>query len=294
MSIAKIQPAVEAFFDKPTFTLTYVVYDPATRDAVLIDPVLDYEPVGSKVSEASVDAAEGFIRDAKLRLHYLLETHAHADHLSGAPALKRRFPDAKVAIGSRITEVQEVFRGVFDLPADFPTDGSQFDLLLEDRQTIEAGSLQITAHNTPGHTPACLTYEIGDALFTGDALFMPDYGTGRCDFPAGSAEALYDSITARIYSFPDETRVFAGHDYLPGGRPLRYESTVGEEKAGNLHLPAARSREDFVAWRNERDAGLQAPRLLFQSVQVNINAGEFPLQMTDGKPCLRLPVRYQQ
>lgn len=294
MTAMQIKPEVQAFFDEPTFTLTYIVFDPTTKDAVIIDPVLNYEPIGSKISETSADELEQFVREKGLRIHYLLETHAHADHLSGSPALKRRFPQAKLAIGKRITEVQQVFQKVFDLPEDFPTDGSQFELLLEDGESVQAGSLAITAHNTPGHTPACLTYEIGDALFTGDALFMPDYGTGRCDFPAGSAESLYESITERIYSFPDETRIFTGHDYLPGGRALRYESTVAEEKQSNVQLPASRSRADFVAWRNERDAGLKAPRLLYQSVQANINAGEFPAHFSNGKPYLRIPVNYRQ
>lgn len=190
--------AIETFYDARTSTLTYVVYDPTTRDAVIIDPVLDYNPIGSKIWTESVDEAIAFIQGKELTLHLILETHAHADHLSGSQTLKQAFPEAQVAIGARITHVQQVFKEVFDLPSDFATDGSQFDLLVEDNAVLKAGALSIRSLYTPGHTPACVTYQIDDALFTGDALFMPDQGTGRCDFPAGSAEDLYRSITERL------------------------------------------------------------------------------------------------
>ena len=194
---------IKTFFDKRTFTLTYVVYDAATKDAVVIDPVMDYDPVGSKVFSESVDEVIAFVDGEELKLHYILETHAHADHLSGAQLLKERYPAAKAVIGERITVVQETFKKALDLPGDFPTDGRQFDLLMKDNEVLEAGTVKIEMIFTPGHTPACGTYKIDDAIFTGDALFMPDMGTGRCDFPAGSAEDLYRSIKERLYTLPD-------------------------------------------------------------------------------------------
>src|SRR5690606_11745700 len=201
----------KAFLDPATFTLTYVVYDPATRDAVVIDPVLDYDPGGSQTSTGSVDAVSAFVREKELRVHLVLETHAHADHLSGAQLLRRRHASA-VGIGEHIGVVQQTFKGFFDLGESFATDGSQFDRLLADGQKVEAGSLSIEPIATPGHTPACMSYKIGDAVFTGDALFIEDYGVGRCDFPGGSAEAMYHSVHDRLYAMPDETRVFVGHD----------------------------------------------------------------------------------
>lgn len=281
---------VQAFFDEQTGTLTYVVFDPASHDAVVIDPVLDYDPAGSVISHASVDRVIEFLRAHGLELHMILETHAHADHLSGSQLLKQRFPAAKLAIGAKITVVQETFKEVFDLPSDFPTDGRQFDRLLQDGEIVEAGTLRFQVISTPGHTPACVSYLFEDALFTGDALFMPDSGTGRCDFPAGSAADLYDSITSRIYALPDETRVFVGHDYQPGGRALAYESTIGEEKAHNLQLPASRTRAEFIAFRTKRDATLSAPRLLFQSVQVNVDAGSLPRPAANETRYLKIPI----
>lgn len=281
---------IQAFFDEQTSTLTYLVFDPASRDAVVIDPVLDYDPAGSVISYASVDRVAAFLHDHQLALRMILETHAHADHLSGSQVLKRRFPGAQIAIGAKITIVQSTFKEVFDLPSEFPTDGRQFDRLLDDREIVEAGTLRFEVISTPGHTPACVCYRFGDALFTGDALFMPDAGTGRCDFPAGSAADLYDSITTRVYTLPDDTRVFVGHDYQPGGRALAYESTIGEQKAHNIHLSAAHSREAFVEFRSKRDAGLSAPRLLFQSVQVNVDAGALPRPAANETRYLKIPI----
>lgn len=266
---------IKTFFDPKTSTLTYVVYDEDTRDAVVIDPVLDFDPIASKTSLDSVNEVSAFIEAQGLKLNYVLETHAHADHLSGAQVLKRRF-GAQVAIGEKITEVQETFKEVLDLGDDFAADGSQFDRLLEDEEILEAGSLRIRVIYTPGHTPACVSYLIGDALFTGDALFIEDQGTGRTDFPRGSAEALYVSVHERLYDLPDETRVFVGHDYQPGGRELRYETTIGASKARNVQLPAALTREAFVERRTSRDRELAAPRLLYPSLQVNIRAGHLP------------------
>lgn len=279
---------VETFFDPRTSTLTYVVFDPATRDAVVIDPVLDYDASTSVVSTDSADRVSEFLRRERLTLRMLLETHAHADHLSGSQVLRARFPGATVAIGERIREVQSVFKGVYALGDEFSPDGRQFDRLLVDGETVTAGSLSIGVIATPGHTPACVSYRIDDAVFTGDALFMPDYGTGRCDFPRGSAESLYRSVTARLYALPDATRVFVGHDYQPGGRPLAYESTIAAEKQGNVQLPAGRSEAEFVGFRRARDAGLAAPKLLHPSLQVNIRGGRLPTAMSDSAPTFRV------
>lgn len=281
---------IEHFYDARTSTLTYLVHDADTRDALVIDPVLDYEPVGSRIWEESVEQLAARVTALGLRLHAALETHAHADHLSGSQALRRRFPGLQVMIGARIREVQAVFKDVFDLPAAFPTDGSQFDRTLADGERLALGSLVVEAIATPGHTPACLTYKIGDAVFTGDAIFMPDYGTGRCDFPAGSARDLHRSITGRLYALPDATRVFVGHDYQPGGRPLAFETTIGAQKAGNVQLPAGRSEEEFVAFRSARDAGLAAPKLLYPSVQVNIDGGHLPAPAPNGRRYLKIPL----
>ena len=280
---------IASFFDKRTYTVTYVVYDAATHDAVVIDPVLDYEPASSRVWTESLDVVTSFVKEKGLKLHYILETHAHADHLSGAQELKRQFPQAKLAVGARITEVQKVFKGVFDLPDDFATDGRQFDVLLQEGDTLKAGTIEVDTIYTPGHTPACATYRVEDAIFTGDALFMPDMGTGRCDFPGGSATDLYDSIQ-KLYALPDSTRVFVGHDYAPGGRAYAWETTVGEQKAKNIQLAGSTSREDFVTMRTRRDKTLDAPRLLFQSVQVNIDAGRMPEPHANQTRYLRIPI----
>ena len=282
---------IKTFFDQETFTLTYIVYDKVSQTALVIDPVLDYDPHSSKISTKSVDLIEHFIQDNKLNLQYILETHAHADHLSGTPELKKRFPKIKVAIGQHITKVQEVFKDVFHFE-DLKTDGSQFDFLLKDGDCLEVGPLKIEVLETPGHTPACVSYLINDALFTGDALFMPDSGTGRCDFPAGSAEDLYHSIHEKIYSLPDDTRIFVGHDYQPNDREVKWLTTVGESKRLNSQLKQETTRDEFVSMRNERDATLKAPRLLLQSVQVNINAGEFPAKEKNGVSYLKMPISF--
>ncbi|MFO0586646.1 MAG: MBL fold metallo-hydrolase [Polyangiaceae bacterium] len=278
---------VKDLFDPATFTLTYVVYDPSTRDAVVIDPVLDFDPLASQTSTTSAEAVASFVEAEKLRVHYVLETHAHADHLSASQFLKRRF-DSRVAIGARIIEVQKVFKDLFDLP-ELKTDGSQFDKLLEDGEVLKAGSLDIKVIGTPGHTPACVTFQIEDALFTGDALFIEDYGTGRCDFPRGSAADLYTSIHEKLYAFSDETRVFVGHDYMPGGRRVRAVTTIGESKKANIQLRANTTKEEYVKFRTERDAKLEPPRLLFPSVQVNVDAGRLPTIHANGRRYLSIP-----
>jgi len=283
---------IESFFDNHTSTLTYVVYDPATRDALVIDPVLDFDQAGAVISTESVDRVSEFLRREALRLRAILETHAHADHLSGSQVLRARFPGAFVAIGDRIREVQDVFKAIFDLGDEFSADGQQFDRLLADGERVTAGSLEIHVIATPGHTPACVSYHIDDAVFTGDALFMPDYGTGRCDFPRGSAKALHHSITSRLYALPDATRVFVCHDYSPNGRPLAYETTIGASRQHNIQLPADRSEADFVAFRQARDAKLDAPKLLYPSLQVNIRGGHLPEPSRPGAAAyLKIPLR---
>jgi len=281
---------IKEFFDKNTWTLTYVVWDENTKDAVIIDPVLDYDPGSSKTSQDSAKAVIDFLRSKNLQPHLILETHAHADHLSGSQVLKKEFPNAKIAIGEKITKVQEVFKGVFDLPSEFKTDGSQFDRLLKDGEEFNAGSIKIKTIFTPGHTPACASFYIDGNVFVGDAIFMPDYGTGRCDFPAGSAEDLYRSIHGRLYELPEDTKVYTGHDYQPNGRALKFMATIAEEKAGNIQLKAKTSMEEFVRFRTERDRTLAAPKLLLPSVQVNIDAGHLPEPSKNGKRYLRIPV----
>ncbi|MGV3523217.1 MAG: MBL fold metallo-hydrolase [Candidatus Sericytochromatia bacterium] len=281
---------IEALYDAPTFTLTYLVYDEATRDAVVIDPVLDYDPAASRISLTSYEKLKARILEHGLTLHYVLETHAHADHLSSSQYIQHDFPGVKIGIGAHITRVQEVFKPVFQA-SDLATDGSQFDQLFQDGEVFTAGALRFQVLFTPGHTPACVSYLIEDAVFTGDALFIEDYGTGRCDFPGGSVEDAYHSIHDVLYDLPDATRVFVGHDYQPQGRPLRYETTIGVSKAENISLRAETAQEDFVRFRSERDSTLAAPRLLLPSVQVNINAGRLPTPEANGVSYLKLPIR---
>ena len=282
--------SLETFFDKDTFTLTYIVYDENSKDAVIIDPVLNYDPAASKVSDTSIREVLDFISSKNLLVHYILETHAHADHLTGAAELKKRLDGVKVGIGKNITKVQEIFGDFFNIK-DLNTNGIQFDTLLDEETVLKAGVIEIKTIFTPGHTPACSSYLIGDMLFTGDALFMPDYGTGRCDFPGGSAKELYHSIHEKIYKLPDNIRFFTGHDYQPNGRALRYESTIEESKESNIQLKQSTTEEEFIEFRESRDAKLSAPRLLLQSVQVNIDAGTLPKEDDNGARYLRIPIR---
>ncbi len=286
-----MKPTVKTFFDKETWTLTYVVFDGKSQDAVVIDPVWDYDPASSTLSTRSTDDVVAFVRENKLKVHYIFETHAHADHISGSQILKNQWPQAKVAIGANITTVQEVFKGVFNLPNEFKTDGSQFDRLIQDGEKIMAGTIEVETIYTPGHTPACASYVIGNAVFTGDALFIPDYGTGRCDFPAGSADDLFTSVHDKLYKLPDDYRVFVGHDYMPNNRELKFESTIGEEKKSNIQLNWQTTRKEFVEFRNKRDSTLSAPRLLLPSVQVNIDAGHLPLAEKNAISYLKIPLR---
>ena len=282
-----MRPDVQAFFDTATFTASYLVVDPATKTAAIIDPVLDFEPKAGKLSTGSADALLAAVRDQGLHLAYVLETHAHADHLSAADLIRRK-TGAKIVIGARITEVQKTFIPMFE--SDASPDGAVFDVLMEEGDTLPLGELSIEALHTPGHTPACLTYRIGDAAFVGDTLFMPDYGTARADFPGGDARTLYRSIQ-KVLALPPETRVFVGHDYLPAGRDtFRWETTVAEERARNIHVGGGAQEDDFVAMRQARDATLAAPTLILPSLQVNIRAGALPAPTPAGGVFLKIPI----
>ena len=278
--------AVEAFFHKATSTLTYIVWDTSSRDAIVIDPVLDYDARNKRTSDESCRAVITFAEANALTVHAVMDTHAHADHLSGIDHLARHFGAERV-ISRAIQTVQQTFAPLFGLE-NFPLDGSQFDRLVGDGDIVAFGSLDVRVIPTPGHTPACVTYLVDGKAFTGDAMFMPDFGTGRCDFPAGDAGQLFDSIQ-RLYDLPDSTELYVGHDYQPGGRELRYQTTVGEARRTNKQLLSETPREEFVAWRTQRDATLSLPGLIFESIQVNINAGVLPRD-EDGTSRLTLPL----
>lgn len=281
-------PAVTAFFDRKTKTVSYLVADPSSRAAVVIDPVLDYAPAGGRISTAQAERILGAVEEARLEVAWILETHAHADHLSAGAYLRERL-GARIAIGSGILAVQRTWQAIYNLDGAFVPDGSQFDRLLGDNERLPAGGLDIQALHTPGHTPACVTYRIGDAAFVGDTLFMPDYGTARCDFPGGDARTLYRSIR-RILSLPPETRLFTCHDYAPGGRDYAWESTVAAQRAGNIHVCDEIDEDGFVALREGRDRTLTPPELLLPSIQVNIRAGALPPPDANGVSYLRIPL----
>lgn len=282
-------PMIEAFFDEPTNTISYLVADPATRTAAVVDPVLDFDLASGEVDTDSADRILTMAAEKDWRIVMVLETHAHADHLSAAPYIKAK-TGAWIGIGEHIRDVQKIFRPVFAFD-DMKTDGSDFDRLFADGERFALGSLQIEVMHTPGHTPADLTYRIGDAAFVGDTLFMPDYGTARADFPGGDARQLYRSIR-RLLSLPDETRLFLCHDYkAPGRDQYRWETTVGEERRNSVHVHDGVSEDDFVAMREARDATLAVPKLLLPSIQVNIRAGRFPSTETNGVRFLRIPVK---
>lgn len=281
--------SIEAFFHGPTFTISYVVVDVETMRCAIIDPVLDFDASNGRIGTEFSDRIVKFVRAKQYIVDWILETHAHADHLSSAVYLQRML-GGKIAIGEHITRVQEVFGGLFNLGPDFVRDGSDFDYLLRDGEKIALGNAEISVMHTPGHTPACVTYVIGDAAFVGDTLFMPDYGTARCDFPGGDAHALYRSIR-RILSLPQSTRLFLCHDYLPAGRSeYRWEVTVADQRRSNVHIHDGVEEFEFVALRKARDAQLPVPKLLLPSVQVNIRGGKLPTPENNGVSYLKIPL----
>jgi glyoxylase-like metal-dependent hydrolase (beta-lactamase superfamily II) len=285
------KPLIHAFFDEPTNTVSYIVADPATKEAAFIDPVLDYDPGGSVVDTRSVEAMLRFAEEQGYRVAWTLETHAHADHLSGSPYVKAK-TGAKIGIGEHIKDVQRIFRPVFDA-ADLKTDGSDFDHLFKDGERFKIGTLDVEVLYTPGHTPADITYKIDDAAFVGDTLFMPDYGTARADFPGGDAHRLYRSIR-KLLSLPDGTRLFMCHDYKAPGRDVyAWETTVKAERENNVHVKEGVRENAFVKMREARDATLAAPRLLLPSIQVNIRAGKFPAAHVNGVSYLTIPVKFK-
>jgi glyoxylase-like metal-dependent hydrolase (beta-lactamase superfamily II) len=280
-------PEIAAFHDPATGTVSYLVADPASRRAAIIDPVLDYDAPSGRTATASADALLNAVRARGLTVDWILETHLHADHLTAATYLKP-LTGAKVAIGANIGVVQATFARLFNVAAVAPNAGD-FDRIFADGDSFAIGGLTARVMHTPGHTPACVAYHIADALFVGDTLFMPDYGTARCDFPGGDAGVLYESIQ-KILSLPDATRIFVGHDYAPGGRPVAWETTVGAEKRGNIHVGGGATREQFVAMRQARDQTLPLPALILPSVQVNMRAGRLPPPEDNGIAYLKVPL----
>jgi glyoxylase-like metal-dependent hydrolase (beta-lactamase superfamily II) len=285
---ATAAPLVQGFFDDATWTVSYVVHSGPGSACAIIDSVLDYDPKSGRTKTTSADKLIGFVREHDLRVEWILETHAHADHLSAAPYLRQQL-GGRIAIGEHITRVQQVFKGLFNLEPEFQTDGSQFDRLLADGEAVSFGPLSATVMAVPGHTPACVAYQIGDAVFVGDTLFMPDVGTARCDFPGGNAHTLYASMR-KLLSLPPQTRLFMCHDYPPNGRPVAFQTTVAEQRAHNIHVHDGVSEAQFVEMRTRRDATLEMPVLILPSVQVNIRAGDMPPKEANGTAYLKIPI----
>ncbi len=284
---ASVGPEVKTWFHQASNTACHCLVDPATRCCAVVDSVLDFDYASGRTHTGFADAIVTWIRAEGLTLQWLLETHAHADHLSAAPYLKREL-GGRVAIGEHIRDVQKVFRGLFNDPS-IPADGSPFDHLFSDGETFLIGSLEAQVMHTPGHTPACIVYRVGDTAFVGDTLFMPDYGTARCDFPGGDAHALYQSVQ-KIFALPPHTRLYMCHDYMPGGREVRWVSTVQEQREGNVQIHAGVDEAAFVAFRKQRDATLSMPALIVPAVQVNVRAGEMPPPESNGLSYLKVPV----
>jgi glyoxylase-like metal-dependent hydrolase (beta-lactamase superfamily II) len=283
---------VEGHFDPATWTVSYIVLDTGTRQCALVDSVLDYDPKSGRTSHASADRLIARVRELDASVQWILETHVHADHLSAAAYLKQQL-GGQLGIGQQITTVQKVFGGLFNAGSDFPRDGRQFDHLFSDDEAFRIGGLQARALHTPGHTPACMTYVVGDATqtvaFVGDTLFMPDYGTARCDFPGGDARTLFRSIN-KVLSLPPETRLYMCHDYQPGGRELQFVSTVADEREHNVHVRNGISEEEFVTMRHARDATLDMPTLILPSVQINMRAGQLPEPEANGTRYIKIPL----
>ena len=289
MSNASARPIVKSFFDTATYTVSHVVRDPNSQSCAIIDSVLDYDQFSGRTTNESAKELVDYIKSESLIVEWLLETHAHADHLSAAPLLQKEL-GGQLAIGQEITRVQEVFGKIFNAGTEFQRDGSQFDRLFQDGDRFKVGSLEAAVMHVPGHTPACLAYVIGDAVFPGDTMFMPDYGTARCDFPGGDAAQLYRSIQ-RLTQLPEDARLFLCHDYMaPGRTHYAWETTIGEQKRSNVHVHEGISEAQFVAMRNERDATLDMPKLILPSVQVNMRAGQMPPAEDNGVRYLKIPV----
>jgi glyoxylase-like metal-dependent hydrolase (beta-lactamase superfamily II) len=282
------KPAVEAFFDPVSSTISYVVQDPASNACAVVDSVLDLDYASGRIKTESADRMIAFIKDNDLDLQWIIETHVHADHLSAAPYIQEQV-GGKIGIGEKITVVQETFGKVFNEGTEFQRDGSQFDRLFQDGDTYQVGEMNAQVMHTPGHTPACTVHVIGDTAFVGDTLFMPDGGSARCDFPGGSAEELYDSIQ-RILALPDETRLFMCHDYGPGGREIAWETSVRDEKSENIHVGNGKTKAEFVEFRTTRDAQLSMPKLIVPSLQVNMKAGELPAAEDNGLSYFKVPI----
>ena len=282
-----VRPEVKGFFDPQTNTISYVVKDPNSKACAVVDSVMDIDYAAGRITFEHADEIIDYIKQNDLEVEWLIETHVHADHLSAAPYIQEKL-GGKIGIGDKITVVQETFGKVFNEGIDFQRDGSQFDRLFSDRDTYEIGSMSAFVIHTPGHTPACMTHVIGDAAFVGDTLFMPDGGSARADFPGGDAGTLYDSIQ-KLLALPDDMRLFMCHDYGPNGRDIQWETTVGEEKAHNIHVGGGKTKDEFVKFRKERDATLDMPRLIIPSLQVNMRAGEVPTD-EHGDEMLKVPV----
>ena len=282
-------PEVKAFFDDATNTISFVVKDPDSSSVAIIDSVLDFDFASGRTDTASADEVIAYVKENDLKVEWILESHVHADHLSAAPYIQQQV-GGQIGIGGNITVVQDTFGKVFNEGTEFQRDGSQFDKLFIDGDKIEIGGLKVDVMHTPGHTPACMTYVVEDAAFVGDTMFMPDFGTARCDFPGGSAEDLYASIQ-KILSLPDETRIFVGHDYkAPGRDEFAWETSVAEQKAANIHVGVDKDADDFIKMRSERDAQLSMPKLIVPSIQINMRAGQMPEAEENGQVYLKVPV----
>ena len=288
MTTHNTQAIVHGIFDKATWTVTYIVHSGVGTACAIIDSVLDYDPKSGRTSTTSADKVVAYVQANQLQVAWILETHAHADHVSAAPYLKKHL-GGKTAIGTRITQVQKVFKGIFNLETSFKEDGSQFDQLLDSDEEFKVGELIGKVLFVPGHTPACVAYQFDDAVFVGDTLFMPDVGTARCDFPGGDAQALYAS-TRKILSLPPETRLFMCHDYPPNDRAISFETTVAEQRAKNIHVHDGITEAQFVEMRTKRDATLDMPVLILPAVQINIRAGELPPNESNGVSYLKIPL----
>ena len=288
MNNAALNPQVHGIFDPATWTVSYIVHQGPGTACAIIDSVLDYDPKSGRTRTTSADKVVAYVHENQLRVEWILETHAHADHITAAPYLKQKL-GGKVAIGQRITSVQKVFKGIFNLEPEFRQDGSQFDTLMNDDEEFRIGDLRAKVLAVPGHTPACVAYQVGDAVFVGDTLFMPDVGTARCDFPGGDAKTLYAS-TRKLLSLSAQTRLFMCHDYPPNNRPVAYETTVAEQREKNIHVHDGISEAQFVQMRTQRDASLDMPVLILPAVQINIRAGAMPPKEANGVAYLKIPV----